>query len=334
MIKAIPHTNPVRYFSDAPLGSLSALSRESPGAVVVFDDCPGGEVLDPYLDAATDIRVIVVARSIDWIESRRLRWRISHLELQPFDQAASEQLLRAILPEADPSERMRLISEIGGHPLLLNLVAHQAATRSVEGVLSEFEALRSIASSEPGLASGSYYLDTNDMNVIREFEAAWVGFLEALDRSPDLLPPERGSWFRRFRERVDDDKFQEDALNRAERAAEVRALTGPEGEANRNNAEAVALLLEATQAIPNLVVNAGSVLLIKATNDGGPQVWAKTLTATELRAFEVSQHLMNSPTAALEYLGLLGPGGEPTQLNSGAPEIAGPDEPDPDDSID
>jgi hypothetical protein len=49
-------------------------------------------------------------------------------------------------------------------------------------------------------------------------------------------------------------------------------------------------------------VISGSVLLIKATDDRGARIISKTLTATQLRAFEQDERLLSHPADALNFL--------------------------------
>ena len=71
---------------------------------------------------------------------------------------------------------------------------------------------------------------------------------------------------------------------------------------NLANAQAIARLLEASALIPNMVVKSGSVLFIKVTDAMGSRVCSVTLTATQLRVFEESTHLLSDPQRALAFL--------------------------------
>jgi hypothetical protein len=161
---------------------------------------------------------------------------------------------------------------------------------------------------------GFYFLDTDDPRAISSFERALEDVLEANDAPVDLHDQSRGSWRGWWRRRYPHERM--DALaDKAECAAEVAALTKPEGEANRSHAEAVARLIESTADIPNLVVIAGSVLLIKVTDTTGPRVVRKTLTATELRRFEERDELLSDPARALAFL--QDPEPPPSRLEAG-----------------
>jgi hypothetical protein len=87
-----------------------------------------------------------------------------------------------------------------------------------------------------------------------------------------------------------------------ERAAEVAALAKPESEANRNNAEAIARFAEAASATPSFFAIAGSVLFIKITDEFGPRIFAKTLTATELKRIQQHPVPLTDPAKILEIL--------------------------------
>jgi len=106
-------------------------------------------------------------------------------------------------------------------------------------------------------------------------------------------------WLRR---RYSSDRL-ESVADRLERAAQVAALSKPESEANRNNAEAIARLLEASRDTPTFIAISESILFIKVTDNRGPRVFAKTLTATELRMIDDHKIPLADPQRVLDILG-------------------------------
>jgi hypothetical protein len=216
------------------------------------------------------------------------------VRVSPLTQDASLELLRRTLPDLGPAEAHELVHALGGIPVALNVAAAMAKRRSISSVLAQ---LRTIDAADQS-AEGFYYLDTDDPRAISEFERALEDLLRGDARDVELLPAERGSWSRWWRRRYPPDRVDEIA-DKAERAAEVSALSRPESDANRSNAEAIARLLEASAAIPNMVVISGSVLFIKVTDGAGVHVVSKTLTASELRRVEEQQGLLSNPAEAL-----------------------------------
>jgi hypothetical protein len=204
-----------------------------------------------------------------------------------------------------------MVDATGGNPLLLSaLLRATASWGEGEGELTELLGALGRAIVE---SSGHCYLDTDDPRLIAEWERAFERLADE-GSTIDLAEFDRGSWRRSWRRRYSPERTQE-ILDSAERAAEVAALARPESDANRNNAKAIARLVEASTAIPNLVVVSGSVLLIKVTDQHGSRIVSKTLTATQLRAFEASDGLSSHPSEALEFLAA--PDGERPPLAEG-----------------
>jgi hypothetical protein len=201
----------------------------------------------------------------------------------------------------------RVVEAIGGFPLALVVAvsilrAQGGKPDALLDVVSGLERLISGAAADA--RTGFYVLDTDDPREISQFEAALQEALEAEGANTELLPPQRGSWKRRFRTRYSSERMEQ-LLDKAERAVEVVSLAKPESEANRNHAEAIARLLEASASIPNVVLSAGSVLFIKTTDQRGSTVFSKTLTATELRYFDENKQLFATPAEALRWLEVL-----------------------------
>lgn len=246
------------------------------------------------------------------LTSRNVRWPppFIAIRLEPLSMQEAIEVVQQINPHLSRSEAGELAGAAGGIPALLAAVARIAQRRDVRSVLQELADLQvAVRGTSAAGAAGFYYLDSDDPQAISEFERAFQKAV-APDGSLELHPAERGSWRRRFARRYTPERVEQ-ILDKAERAAEVAGLAKPEGEANRDNAEAIARLLEASESIPNLVVSSGSVLLVKITDVGGPRVFSKTLTATEMRLLEQHQEALAQPAEALKLLNLLSAGSSP-----------------------
>lgn len=271
--------------------------RERPDLLVI-DDVDSYHEVAGLLPADPGAPVLLTSRTPRWGPP------FTVINVGPLTASEALKLLRCRLPTLDSASASRMVEDLDGLPLALDLAASLVEQDSASGVLEELQAVETAAAAAENAGHGGYYLDTNDPRTISAFERAFADVVSP-SRDVQLEPPERGSWKRRWSARYSDDRLEQ-LLDKAERAAGVAALTRPEGQSNRDNAEAIARLLEASSAIPNMVVASGSVLVIKLTDQSGAQVFCKTLTATELRRFEENQHLLSRPAEALAFLKVLG----------------------------
>lgn len=131
--------------------------------------------------------------------------------------------------------------------------------------------------------------------------AETMGFEKA-----EEFPEESGSWWKRLFLKTKEaltHKEVTDRLDKAERAAELKYLDKPQAEANKSQAEAASSLISALKETNNACVQAGSLLIVKATSaDGNSCVLARTLTLTELKWLEENQALLRDPQQILEHL--------------------------------
>lgn len=292
----------VRWVSASSVVGLTELPGEEPAGgerpdLLVIDDVNSYHQVAGLLSADPRVAVLLTSRTASWGPP------FTVVNVGPFTASEALDLLRRRLPTLDPADASRIIDDLGRLPLALDLVASLVEQQSASEVLNELHAVTKAAAAAETAGSGSYYLDTNDPGEISAFERAFTDIV-GHSGPVQLEAPERGSWKRRWLARYPEERLEQ-LIDKAERAAEVAALTRPEGQANRDNAEAIARLLEASSAIPNMVVSSGSVLLIKLTDQSGPQVFCKTLTPTELRRFEENQHLLSRPAEALAFLQVL-----------------------------
>jgi hypothetical protein len=259
--------------------------------LVVLDDVPDYHSVAELLASNRDAHVLMTSRNSNWARPFHV------VAVSALTQEASMTLLARAIPDISPTDAREVVQALAGLPVALQVAAALGQRRSVSSVLAQLRTLRTANESQEGF----YYLDTDDPRAISEFERALEDLLDRGARDVELLPAQRGSWSRWWRRRYPPDRVDEIA-DKAERAAEVSTLSRPESEANRSNAEAIARLLEASAAIPNMVVISGSVLFIKVTDEGGVQVVSKTLTATEIRRFQEQQDLLSNPLQALHFL--------------------------------
>ncbi|KJR40831.1 anti-sigma-factor antagonist [Candidatus Magnetoovum chiemensis] len=122
----------------------------------------------------------------------------------------------------------------------------------------------------------------------------------------DDLPEENGSWWKRLfyktKQHLSQDEVKE-KIKLAEDALKLNYLDKPQAEANKAQAEAVSLLIQALSSTSNACLQLGSLLVIKTSNPSGKSaIIARTLTQKELKALEEKQSMLNEPERILEWL--------------------------------
>lgn len=283
--------------SGEPIGrDASSSERLGRRLLVVVDDVLNAEQLRPLgeLPATVDLLVVGCSPLREDVVSRR-RFAAVVMEARLDDAEAAEFALRSY-PNLGSAEVAKIINVSQGDALLLPVLLRAAASWGDGDALEVLEVLRNVIRGD----AGQYFLDTDDPRLIAEWERSFERLSDE-GSEVELTDYELGSWRRRWQRRYPAERTEQ-ILDNLERAAEVAALGRPESDANRNNAEAIARLIEASTEIPNLVVVSGSVLLIKVTDERGARVVSKTLTASQLRVFEQNERLSSSPAEALEFL--------------------------------
>jgi hypothetical protein len=128
-----------------------------------------------------------------------------------------------------------------------------------------------------------------------------VGF----ERS-DEFPEEEGSWWKRFVFRTKDavtNKEVTDRIKKGERAIEIAVLDKPQAEANLCQAQAASALISSLADTKNACIQAGSLLVVKATNnDGESSIITRTLTPMVLKHLEENQTVLRKPEEILDWL--------------------------------
>lgn len=273
------------------------VQRQQPGkTLIVLDEVDDRVDLQHLLDIGAATTLLVTTRSSAGWDKNTTR-RLRQIEVVPeFGPEEAREYLRQSTPALSDDQVQRFVEAAGGNPALLMALASANETLGASGATEMLGALNSLVAAR----AGRYFLDSDDPRAI----AAWERALQQLTNegtTVELAEFEQGSWRRSWRRRYTPERAQE-ILDSAERAAEVAALGRPESDLNRNNSEAIARLIEASAAIPNLVVISGSILVIKVTDEAGARIISKTLTATELRSFEQNDRLLSHPSAALDFL--------------------------------
>ena len=131
---------------------------------------------------------------------------------------------------------------------------------------------------------------------------------EGFERA-DEFPEETGSWWKKLVLRTKNVATHEqviDRIKKAERAAEIAILDKPQAEANQCQAEAASSLISSLGEIANACIQAGSLLVVKATNNGKSSIIARTLTPMELKHLEENQAVLRKPGEILEWLQNIG----------------------------
>lgn len=118
--------------------------------------------------------------------------------------------------------------------------------------------------------------------------------------------PVYGSFWQRFKAKASNPQTQEalnDRLIKLERSVEVRLLAVPESQANMQNAQGLAAIIEALKGEPAAVVQLGPLLVVKTpAPDTGSAILCRMLTAKELRMLETRPDLLKDPSKLMTQL--------------------------------
>jgi len=150
------------------------------------------------------------------------------------------------------------------------------------------------------------YLDTND-------DSQAEAVLNAVDAIASLLgydgphdeTIERGSIIRRAKAKLRPNLSPQEALAlraKLEQAAELIAIGERQAKVNQISASAISTVLASLNEIPAACVHVGTILIIKYTNDQGPVVLIRPLSALELKLLERLPGILQNPRNAIETL--------------------------------
>jgi len=118
--------------------------------------------------------------------------------------------------------------------------------------------------------------------------------------------PIRSSFWQKLRAKAADPYTQEQIMERLlklEYATEVKLLAVPESQATMQNAQGLAVLIEALKGEPAAVIQLGPLILVKAPRpEGDSAILCRKLTPKELRMLEVNPGLLRDPVTLMARL--------------------------------
>ena len=121
----------------------------------------------------------------------------------------------------------------------------------------------------------------------------------------DEFPEESGSWWKRLVLKTKNfftQKEVTDNLKKAARATEIAILDRPQAEANLCQAQAASALISSLSGTESACIQAGSLLIVKASNNGNSSIIARTLTPMELKRLEENQAVLRKPEEIMDWL--------------------------------
>ena len=150
------------------------------------------------------------------------------------------------------------------------------------------------------------YIDQTPDGAINALSAAIDEVLAAYDFTfADEFPEIKGSWFKKWFAKSKEVLSQPEVIERLEkieRAIELKAIDQPQADVDDKQAGAIAKLIKALDNVPNAAVQAGSVLVVKMTNNNVSTIQARTLSQEEMIALENNQLLLQNPAEVLGKL--------------------------------
>lgn len=165
---------------------------------------------------------------------------------------------------------------------------------------------------------GHIFADTEDFgkaeSVFKTTKALFETF--GFETSEDGII-KQGSWFKEnivYKiKNVLRSKEVIELLDKTKRAIELQQIEKHQSEVNRNNMEAVAAFLNSVKEIPNVAVVMDSLIVVKATVEGIPQLVVHKMTTEQVIEVERNPQLKNNPLELLRLINNLG--GDKKQLN-------------------
>jgi hypothetical protein len=118
--------------------------------------------------------------------------------------------------------------------------------------------------------------------------------------------PILGSFLQRARAKARDPQTKKalgERIAKLERSAEVHLLAVPESQANMQNAQGLAAIIDALKGERAAVIQLGPLLVVKIPiHDGESTVFCKTLTLSELKKLEQNPSLLADPVTLASQL--------------------------------
>ncbi|HEX2132427.1 MAG TPA: TIR domain-containing protein [Actinophytocola sp.] len=251
-------SSPARFAED----QLTVLTRpRGPSLLVVDGAVDYRSVRDALWPALLDrdlVHVLVTSPNGDWPAPFRV------VGVEPLDRAATERLVRAVVPGLSEPE-VDVVAEVaGGVPAAVAAVAGLLADG---GSVADLGMVREVAEAVGGAERGFYYLDSGDPSVVAGFERAFADVAGGVE----LLAAGKSPWRRWWRRRCPRDRV---------------------------DPVAVVALARAARVVSTVVLVAGSRVFVKAGRLG-PRLTARAVSAARLRDFDRAQRLRRDPVAEL-----------------------------------
>jgi type III restriction enzyme len=156
--------------------------------------------------------------------------------------------------------------------------------------------------------SGHIFADTDNYNVAEKIFDTTINFFETSGfEISEGGRIKQGSWFKEkivYKIRnVFRSKEAKEIFDKTKKAIELQQIEVHQSLANKNNAEAAAVLLTAVKDVPFFATKMGSLLTIKTTaQNGKEQVITRLLTTEETIYYDQNPALLNNPIELLNSL--------------------------------
>ena len=136
---------------------------------------------------------------------------------------------------------------------------------------------------------------------------ALKAILDSLDLSvSDAFPAETGSFWQRLFAKTNEVVTQPEIAERfqkLERAIEIQGLHQPQSQVDKNEAEAISVIISALDKVSSAAIQVGSIVIIKLPDpDGNSCIQARALSQQELMHLEKNPHLLKEPNKILDQL--------------------------------
>lgn len=156
--------------------------------------------------------------------------------------------------------------------------------------------------------SGHIFADTDNYTAAEKIFDATINFFETSGfEISEEGRIKQGSWFKEkvvYKIRnVFRSKEGKEIFDKTKKAIELQQIEVHQSQANKNNAEAAAVLLTAVKDVPFFATKMGSLVIIKTTDQiGQEQVITRLLTTEETIFYDQNPALLNNPIELLNSL--------------------------------
>lgn len=231
-----------------------------------------------------------------------------------FTQKELSELLTKLIPEERDNvfrefAENGLFEYFGHHPLAIALFINLYKSRTSISISDLYNELLSSHEFTIGLLHKpiEIYLDTNDLSKIEKTSQVVEAYLSNNNLSiKKKLPVVKGSLFQKMFARAKDILTSEELkerLDQAEHGLKLNTITKQQSEIDLNQAEAVSKILNSISEVENAAIKIGSLLIVKTTISGNPNIAVKNLSLKEMLVLENEPSLLKSPVELLENIG-------------------------------